>query len=199
MAAISRFHAVAEIGRIRTLGFTAWLLWLAVHLIYIVGFKSRVTTLLHWTVSFIRRARSERTITAQQVFARQALLKHRHPDQPSAARAKTVAAPATPALIGGTDETRPAPEALQASPGRARTQIKGQLVLEADCSSPDTSAETINPGGRARLAAWAVEAHGVRRIVQADTQPWPDDSFAAVHRLVGLGVPVAADPLSSKA
>ncbi len=77
--------------------------------------------------------------------------------------------------------------------------MKGQLVPEANYSSPDTSAETINPGGRARLAAWAAEAHGVRRIVQTGTQPWPDDSFTAVHRLVGLGVPAAADPLSSKA
>jgi NADH dehydrogenase len=79
MATISRFFAVAEIGRIRTTGFLAWLLWLAVHLVHVVGFKSRVTTLLHWTVSFLGRARSERTATAQQVFARQALLRQGGP------------------------------------------------------------------------------------------------------------------------
>jgi NADH dehydrogenase len=73
MATVSRFHAVASVGRIRFAGFLAWLAWLALHLFYIVGFKSRVTTLLHWTVSFVGRGRSERTATLQQVFARQAL------------------------------------------------------------------------------------------------------------------------------
>jgi NADH dehydrogenase len=79
MATISRFYAVAQVGRVRTSGFLAWLLWLAVHLLYVVGFKSRVTTLLHWTVSFLGRARPERTTTAQQVFARQALLRRGDP------------------------------------------------------------------------------------------------------------------------
>jgi NADH dehydrogenase len=73
MATISRFRAIAEIGPLKVTGFTAWLLWLGVHLVYIIGFKSRVTTLLHWAVSFLGRGRSERTITEQQVFARRAL------------------------------------------------------------------------------------------------------------------------------
>ena len=73
MATVSRFHAVASIKSLRFAGFIAWLMWLALHLFYIVGFKSRVTTLLHWTVSFLGRGRSERTTTLQQVFARQAL------------------------------------------------------------------------------------------------------------------------------
>jgi NADH dehydrogenase len=38
-----------------------------------VGFKNRLTTVLHWTVSFIGRGRSERTATLQQIYARQAL------------------------------------------------------------------------------------------------------------------------------
>ncbi|MEP7036527.1 MAG: NAD(P)/FAD-dependent oxidoreductase [Dermatophilaceae bacterium] len=73
MATISRFSAVASIGRIRVSGITAWLMWLAVHLFYLIGFKHRVTTLLHWAVSFLGRGRSERTITEQQIFAREAL------------------------------------------------------------------------------------------------------------------------------
>ena len=73
MATVSRFHAVASIGTLHFGGFLAWLIWLALHLFYIVGFKSRLTTLLHWTVSFGGRGRSERTTTLQQVFARQAL------------------------------------------------------------------------------------------------------------------------------
>jgi NADH:ubiquinone reductase (H+-translocating) len=73
MATISRFSAVASIGSLRFTGFVAWLLWLAVHLVYIIGFKHRLTTLLHWALSFLGRGRSERTVTEQQVFARTAI------------------------------------------------------------------------------------------------------------------------------
>ena len=73
MATISRFSAVASIGRLRFAGFFAWVLWLAIHLVYIIGFKHRVTTLLHWAVSFLGRGRSERVATEQQVFGRRAI------------------------------------------------------------------------------------------------------------------------------
>ncbi|MBC9821636.1 NAD(P)/FAD-dependent oxidoreductase [Terrabacter sp. MAHUQ-38] len=73
MATISRFSAVASVGKAQFSGFFAWILWLAVHLVYIIGFKHRITTLLHWVVTFIGRGRSERVVTQQQVFARQAI------------------------------------------------------------------------------------------------------------------------------
>ncbi|QIM20256.1 NAD(P)/FAD-dependent oxidoreductase [Phycicoccus sp. HDW14] len=73
MATVSRFSAVASIGRLRFSGFVAWLLWLGVHIVYIIGFKNRVTTLLHWAVSFLGRGRAERVATEQQVFARRAI------------------------------------------------------------------------------------------------------------------------------
>ena len=73
MATISRFSAVASVGKAQFSGFFAWILWLAVHLVYIIGFKHRITTLLHWVVTFIGRGRSERVVTEQQVFARQAI------------------------------------------------------------------------------------------------------------------------------
>ncbi|GAA3827771.1 NAD(P)/FAD-dependent oxidoreductase [Nocardioides panacisoli] len=73
MAIVSRFRAVAMVGKLRLTGFVAWLMWLAVHLFYITGFKNRVTAVLHWFVSFIGRGRSERTSTEQQIFARVAL------------------------------------------------------------------------------------------------------------------------------
>ncbi|MEO9324145.1 NAD(P)/FAD-dependent oxidoreductase [Nocardioides sp. C4-1] len=73
MATISRFNAVAMIGKIRLTGFIAWLMWLAVHLVYITGFKNRITAVMHWFVSFLGRGRSERTATEQQIFGRLAL------------------------------------------------------------------------------------------------------------------------------
>jgi len=45
-------------------------MWLVLHLIYITGFKSRVTALVHWGVSFVGRDNSERTTTDRQTFGR---------------------------------------------------------------------------------------------------------------------------------
>ncbi len=73
MATISRFSAVADIGKFKFGGFIAWMLWLVVHLMYIVGFKSRVTTVFHWLISFLGRGRSQRVATQQQVYGRLAL------------------------------------------------------------------------------------------------------------------------------
>jgi NADH:ubiquinone reductase (H+-translocating) len=73
MATISRFSAVALVGKLRLTGFVAWLMWLGVHLVYLTGFKNRLGALGHWSVSFLGRGRSERTATEQQIFARAAL------------------------------------------------------------------------------------------------------------------------------
>ena len=78
MATISRFSAVALIGRIRLTGFIAWLMWLGVHLVYLTGFNNRITTLLHWAVTFIGTGRSERVATQQQIFGRLALERLEH-------------------------------------------------------------------------------------------------------------------------
>jgi NADH dehydrogenase len=61
LATVSRFSAVADVGPIQMGGFVAWVLWLIVHLMYLVGFKNRLTTLFHWFVSFVGSSRSERT------------------------------------------------------------------------------------------------------------------------------------------
>jgi len=68
LATISRFFAIAQIGPVRLTGFLAWVLWLAVHLVYLVGFKNRVTTLFHWAVSFLGRQRAERTSIATSAW-----------------------------------------------------------------------------------------------------------------------------------
>src|SRR6476469_2239619 len=70
MATVSRFSAVAKIGPVEFGGFIAWLAWLVLHLVYLVGFKTKVTTLLSWTVTFLSRARGNLTITEQQAYAR---------------------------------------------------------------------------------------------------------------------------------
>ena len=79
MATISRFSAVASVGRFHFSGLIGWFMWLAVHLLYLVGFKNRVTAVLHWFVSFIGRGRSERVSTVQQALARRALQEYDGP------------------------------------------------------------------------------------------------------------------------
>ncbi|MGZ4584456.1 MAG: NAD(P)/FAD-dependent oxidoreductase [Mycobacterium sp.] len=70
MATVSRFSAVAKIGPLEFSGFIAWLMWLVLHLVYLVGFKTKVSTLLSWTVTFLSTRRGQLTITEQQAFAR---------------------------------------------------------------------------------------------------------------------------------
>src|SRR5271154_5235487 len=70
MATVSRFSAVAKIGPLEFSGFIAWLAWLVLHLVYLVGFKTKISTLLSWTVTFLSTGRGQLTITEQQAFAR---------------------------------------------------------------------------------------------------------------------------------
>jgi NADH:ubiquinone reductase (H+-translocating) len=70
MATVSRFSALAKIGPLEFSGFIAWLAWLVLHLVYLVGFKTKVSTLLSWTVTFLSTHRGQLTITEQQAFAR---------------------------------------------------------------------------------------------------------------------------------
>jgi NADH dehydrogenase len=71
LAAVSRYYAIGQRGNTRVWGFLGWLLWLVVHLTFLTSFKNRVSALFHWAISFFGRSRPERTITAQQIFARQ--------------------------------------------------------------------------------------------------------------------------------
>jgi NADH dehydrogenase len=66
LATIARFKAIAAVGPLRVSGFPAWLLWLVVHLLYLVGFKNRVSVVMHWAVTFLGNGRSERTSTLRE-------------------------------------------------------------------------------------------------------------------------------------
>ena len=50
MAVISRNKAVAKVGELELTGYAAWMAWLFVHLVYLVGLKNRFTTLVSWFV-----------------------------------------------------------------------------------------------------------------------------------------------------
>jgi NADH dehydrogenase len=69
MATVSRFSAIAKVGALEVGGFVAWVAWLLLHLVYLVGFKSKVTTVISWTVTFLTVNRGQLTITERQAHA----------------------------------------------------------------------------------------------------------------------------------
>jgi NADH:ubiquinone reductase (H+-translocating) len=63
MATIGRSAAVAKMGALELTGFPAWLAWLGVHLVFLVGFRNRVAVLLQWAYSYFTYKRGARIIT----------------------------------------------------------------------------------------------------------------------------------------
>lgn len=63
MATIGRSAAVAEIHGRNLSGFIAWIAWLAVHLMFLVGFRSKTSVLLQWIYSYLTYKRGARIIT----------------------------------------------------------------------------------------------------------------------------------------
>jgi len=75
MATIGRGAAVAEIGRVKLSGYLAWLAWLFVHLMKLVGFGSRVLTFLQWTWHYVTWSLSTRLITGRPLLPEEAQAK----------------------------------------------------------------------------------------------------------------------------
>lgn len=63
MATIGRSAAVAWVGRFKFSGLLAWLAWLFIHLIFLIGFRNRIAVLFQWTYSYFSYKRSARIIT----------------------------------------------------------------------------------------------------------------------------------------
>ena len=62
MATIGRNHAVADFKFFKIQGFFAWLLWLFIHLMVLVGFRNRVVTFFNWVWSYLSYDRGLRLI-----------------------------------------------------------------------------------------------------------------------------------------
>jgi NADH dehydrogenase len=68
LAVIGRAAAVADLGgRFRFSGYAAWLFWLFVHLMLLVGFENRVLVFTQWAFSYVTRNRGARLITGKTV------------------------------------------------------------------------------------------------------------------------------------
>jgi NADH:ubiquinone reductase (H+-translocating) len=62
LATIGRARAVAEVRRLRLSGLLAWVVWLVVHIWYLIGFQNRVVVMVRWAYSFLVHGRGARII-----------------------------------------------------------------------------------------------------------------------------------------
>ena len=89
MATIGRNRAIVEIGKWKFNGFFAWLVWLFVHVISLIGFKNRLYVLSEWFWAYVTRERSARLITGDAEEMREM------PKLPAATPVAAVVAPAS--------------------------------------------------------------------------------------------------------
>jgi NADH:quinone reductase (non-electrogenic) len=62
VATIGRARAVADVKGLKVSGFPAWLLWLGIHIWFLIGFQNRILVLIRWSFSFFTRGRGGRVI-----------------------------------------------------------------------------------------------------------------------------------------
>ena len=74
LATIGRTKAVGQVGPLSFTGFIGWVVWLAVHLWYLIGFENRVRVLMRWAWYYVRLDRPVRIVVrADEPRARQRL------------------------------------------------------------------------------------------------------------------------------
>jgi len=68
MATIGRGSAVADIGPLKVSGFFAWLIWVLIHIFWLIGFRNRVAVMTEWAFSYVTMQRGVRLITGGQLW-----------------------------------------------------------------------------------------------------------------------------------
>lgn len=63
LAVIGRAHGVADIGPVHIGGLLAWLAWIFIHILYLIGFANRVVVMFRWALSYLTFERGARLIT----------------------------------------------------------------------------------------------------------------------------------------
>lgn len=69
LATIGRSAAVADFGKVKLTGFVAWLAWLFIHIMLLIGFRNRLVVLTNWMWSFLTYERGSRLITGHRMLA----------------------------------------------------------------------------------------------------------------------------------
>jgi NADH dehydrogenase len=72
LAVIGRNKAIADLHFVHIGGFVAWLVWLFIHILYLVGFRNRLSVLLQWAYAYLTYQRGARLITDRDIRRHQA-------------------------------------------------------------------------------------------------------------------------------
>ncbi len=67
MATIGRSKAIAQIGKMHFSGFFAWVMWLALHIVFLVGLRNRISVFVNWIYSYFTYKRGARIIMGEPV------------------------------------------------------------------------------------------------------------------------------------
>jgi NADH dehydrogenase len=69
LATVGRAFAVVDLGPLRFTGKLAWVLWLAAHIVYLIGFRNRLLVLFQWAWAYVTYQRSAQLITCEPLVA----------------------------------------------------------------------------------------------------------------------------------
>jgi NADH dehydrogenase len=84
MATIGRARAIAEIAGLKLTGYVAWLTWLFIHVLFLIGFRNRIVVMLEWAWSYLTWQRGARLITGgvrPDTVAKELALRRRASDE----------------------------------------------------------------------------------------------------------------------
>ena len=95
LATIGRAAAVAQFGKFELSGYFAWLAWLFVHILFLIGFRNRLLVMIQWAWSYLTYERGARLITGSDDL----------PGWPQSDPEPAADAPAEPALPAGQSHT----------------------------------------------------------------------------------------------
>jgi NADH dehydrogenase len=74
MATIGRSKAIAQLAGLKFKGLIAWMMWLGLHVFFLIGFRNRIVVMLEWFWAYLTRERSARLITGDADELRNAVL-----------------------------------------------------------------------------------------------------------------------------
>ena len=76
LATIGRAAAIAQFGKVHLSGFVAWLSWLFIHILFLIGFRNRILVMIQWAWSYLTFQRGARLITDESRIGRMPTLEY---------------------------------------------------------------------------------------------------------------------------
>lgn len=171
MATIGRNKAVADIFGMNMTGFTAWVLWMIVHLMSILGVKNKMSTVMDWAWSYFTYDKSNRTIISAKhpkvILERNYEISMRHWGELSREQAIEAERLADEAIKGSRDIY-----SLKTQESLARNAMKKAEAILRQKSLEAAAAAASLAGSREAAAAAATAADATREIIgEGDNLP----------------------------